>query len=36
MWPLIELALFGAMWWGMQYLDRDFGSDSYQTKMPTA
>ena len=36
LWPLIEIAMFGGMWWGMQYLDRDMGSDSYKTKMPTA
>jgi len=35
LWPLIEIAMFGAMWWGKQYLDRDFGRDSYKTKMPT-
>jgi hypothetical protein len=35
LWPLIEIAMFGAMWWGMQFLDRDFGSDSYKTKVPT-
>jgi hypothetical protein len=36
LWPLIEIAMFGAMWWGKQYLDRGFGSDSYKTQMPTA
>lgn len=35
LWPLIELAMFGGMWWGKQLLDRDFGSDSYKTSMPT-
>lgn len=28
--------MFGAMWLGMQKLDRNFGTDTYQTKMPTA
>jgi hypothetical protein len=35
LWPLIEIAMFGAMWWGMQYKDRDFGKDSYKTNVPT-
>jgi hypothetical protein len=36
LWPLIEIGMFGAMWWGKQYLDRGMGSDSYKTQMPTA
>lgn len=35
LWPLIEIAMFGAMWWGKQYMDRDYGSDTYKTSMPT-
>lgn len=34
-WPLIELAMFGGMWWGMQFIDRGFGSDTYKTNVPT-
>jgi len=35
LWPLIEIGMFGAMWWGKQYFDRGMGSDSYKTSMPT-
>lgn len=28
-WPLIELTIFGAMLKGTQWMDRDFGNDSY-------